>query len=108
MQDKSIKLWTDYFSGKLDAHIKAAKLVMAYQNSEDDTQLKQYEFEKSTIEALLHELSAIQLKALIMHEKDRQSWQTVSEKLNVKRGSLTDMKYKLNKKLRKELAAHGG
>lgn len=108
MWDNSIRLWTDYFSGKLDANIKATKLVMAYQHSEDDTQLKQYEFEKSTIEELLNDLSAIHLKALIMHEKDRQSWHSISEELNVKLGSLTDMKYKLNKQLRKRLAEYGG
>lgn len=108
MWDNSIRLWADYYSGKLDANIKATKHVMAYRHSEDDTQLKQYEFEKSTIEALLHDLSAIQLKALTMHEKDKQSWQVISEKLGVKCGSLTDMKYKLNKQLRKGLAEYGG
>lgn len=108
MWDNSIKALADYFSGKLDANIKATKLTMAYKRSTNDTQLKRYEFEKSTIEALLHELSAVQLKALTMHEKDRQSWQTISEELNIKLGSLTDMKYKLNKQLRKGLAEYGG
>lgn len=81
---------------------------MAYKYSTNDTQLKQYEFEKSAVEKLLHDLSVVQLKALTMHEKDKQSWQVISEKLGVKCGSLSYMKCELNKQLRKGLAKYGG
>lgn len=108
MWDNSIRLWADYYSGRLDANVKATKLTMAYKCSTNDTQLKQYEFEKSAVEKLLHDLSVVQLKALTMHEKDKQSWQVISEKLGVKCGSLSYMKCELNKQLRKGLAEYGG
>lgn len=107
MVDNINRLIADYFNGRLEVNIKSTKLKMAYEQSEDDTQLKLYEFQKSTIEDLLHDLQPIQLKALTLHEKQQCSWQDVSEKLGAKCGSLTYMKYELNKQLRKELSEHG-
>lgn len=106
MVDNTNRLIAEYFNGRLEVNIKATKLKMAYEQNEDDTQLKRYEFQKSTIEELLHGLPPIQLKALTMHEKRQCSWQDVSSELGVKYGSVTYWKSKFIERLRERLAIH--
>lgn len=106
MVDNTNRLIAEYFNGRLEVNIKATKLKMAYEQSEDDTQLKEYEFQKSTIEELIHDLPPIQLKALTIHEKEQCSWQDVSEKLGVKSSSLVYWKSKFIKRLRSHLSEY--
>ena len=82
--------------------IKIAKAQQA------DDKLQQLEQMKATIEALLRALPSTQLKTLTMHEKDNQSWQTISKRLGVTDSSLVEMRRKLIKQWRKELAEYGG
>ena len=82
--------------------IKIAKAQQA------DDKLQQLEQMKATIESLLRTLPSIQLNALTMHEKDSQSWQTISKRLGVTDSSLVEMRRKLIKQWRKELAEYGG
>ena len=100
-QEMPVQL-SDYFNGKLDVYIKIAKAQQA------DDKLQQLDQMKATIETLLRTLSSTQLKALTMHEKDSQSWQTISKRLGVTDSSLVEMRRKLIKQWRKELAEYGG
>ncbi|WPQ68536.1 hypothetical protein [Weissella paramesenteroides] len=102
--EQTQQLIRDYFSGRLKVNIKATKLNMAYEQSTDDTKLKMYEHQLETVENMLSELPAIQLRAMTMHEKDKKTWQQISYQFDAKYSVVANWKYQFNKQLQKRLA----